>query len=895
MGKRKNRQPDVNDEASMHSSESGEDTKSDGLKCPHIVKSINGNALRKSLKKSGINIECTTCSKVDANKSQVIDDDEMSPLTQPLWICLKCGHQACGRLLNKHAEHHFKTPHSDSHCLAIDTHSWSIWCYECEIMVNADSRKQLLEMVEFIKKLATTTYTPPQPAIPLPSIENKSNDNIPSTKDKQQKPLTNLTRVGGLMNLGNTCFFNSVLQCLAQTPFLVKVLEDLREPDAKFILPGGKCKPSEDAQEMELPPIEGKLEGWGNFTATLWKTLTDMQTADNNQTYRPSELLNSFKKKTSQCMDGGQHDAHELLRHLLEQVRNDDVRRYQAVILKKIGLDDKSKRQAIDGTIKAQVKFYGNQANARHLGSEPVFRGVLVSTLECLDCHHSSQRTEPFLDLSLPVLMEKPQPPVVGKRRNSGLDDSFDLMGNNITNQPSKHQMKKEKKAARKNRKNHHNSNTNKSSMSQNNMEEDQASYAESEESDADVEDNIENDGMTPQEVIESGYSSEKVSTVASPVSPSGDDELNQTNGNPPTPLEFSESTRLKNYASLELDIEAQGQLLATAALPNLSSTSIIFNSELSPEGVTVSPLSSPMTSKESPTSPMSSSQEKLMWKIVVNHDDPENKINNKEDQTKNTFSEAETDECRSGPETENSVKKHTDKRNGVNDMTTGLSKLSVTAPQSPTISSYQVASGECSIQSCLNQFTARELMSGSNKVGCEACTARENKGKKGKIVCTSSTKQYLISRVPAVLILHLKRFQSQRFGFRKVTKHVAFPIILNLAPVCKYHDKLKMYSLYGVVEHSGTLHGGHYVAYVKARQPLDASDPRWAFLPKAGANDVEQENSRESARIDEVNAEKVQPPPGRWYHVSDSRVMEVDEASVLKSEAYLLFYERIL
>lgn len=24
------------------------------------------------------------------------------------------------------------------------------------------------------------------------------------------------------------------------------------------------------------------------------------------------------------------------------------------------------------------------------------------------------------------------------------------------------------------------------------------------------------------------------------------------------------------------------------------------------------------------------------------------------------------------------------------------------------------------------------------------------------------------------------------------------------------------LYSLYGVVEHSGTLHGGHYVAYVK-------------------------------------------------------------------------------
>ena len=34
--------------------------------------------------------------------------------------------------------------------------------------------------------------------------------------------------------------------------------------------------------------------------------------------------------------------------------------------------------------------------------------------------------------------------------------------------------------------------------------------------------------------------------------------------------------------------------------------------------------------------------------------------------------------------------------------------------------------------------------------------------------------------------------------------------------------------------------------------------------------------------------------PPGRWFHVSDSRINEVTEASVLKAQAYLLFYERI-
>jgi ubiquitin carboxyl-terminal hydrolase 16/45 len=42
----------------------------------------------------------------------------------------------------------------------------------------------------------------------------------------------------------------------------------------------------------------------------------------------------------------------------------------------------------------------------------------------------------------------------------------------------------------------------------------------------------------------------------------------------------------------------------------------------------------------------------------------------------------------------------------------------------------YQCDDGECSVQSCLNQFTALELMAGNNKVGCENCTKRQNQGK---------------------------------------------------------------------------------------------------------------------------------------------------------------------
>lgn len=57
-----------------------------------------------------------------------------------------------------------------------------------------------------------------------------------------------------------------------------------------------------------------------------------------------------------------------------------------------------------------------------------------------------------------------------------------------------------------------------------------------------------------------------------------------------------------------------------------------------------------------------------------------------------------------------------------------------------------------------------------------------------------------------------------------------------------------KEYELYGLVEHSGTLHGGHYISYV---------------------------------RVD-----------GVWYYCSDSFVRVANEAEVYNAKPYLLFYD---
>lgn len=110
----------------------------------------------------------------------------------------------------------------------------------------------------------------------------------------------------------------------------------------------------------------------------------------------------------------------------------------------------------------------------------------------------------------------------------------------------------------------------------------------------------------------------------------------------------------------------------------------------------------------------------------------------------------------------------------------------------------------------------------------------------------------------------------------------------------------------------------------------MTQDDPRWGYLPKGARAELDQIDEQKMEL--EKQAEKVkkrqsstmkdsddslsststsssdeeenavggsdepsqEPPPGKWYYVSDSHVREMSEDSVLKAQAYILFYERI-
>nr|CAD7256014.1 unnamed protein product [Timema shepardi] len=1056
--KKKNRhQQEPGDQNGGESTESCEENQvSSTVSCPHAAKAVDLQKVKKALKFSnGISRECTECAK--SKEPTPPGEDDSSPAL--LWMCLKCGNQACGRSHRQHALKHHATPHSESHDLALSTDM----CYSCDKELSPSCKKKLLECVEFLKKQEMATFVTSKRknglAVEVKEKEDQgdsknvmSTNKSASSSSRNKTSLTNdLPRLRGLCNLGNTCFFNAVLQCLARTPFLLPVLQEINKPGQKFTLPGTD----------ELPPLEGTLAKWGSLTEILASTLEELS-SNKPEVLNPHKLLAKVTQRCPQFAGGDQHDSHELLRHLLEGVRTEDLKRYQTIILHTLGLSEKCNPSQVEKDLCNKVKVYGRQAAEQLLVPEQVFRGYLVSTVECQDCLHTSNRVESFLDLSLPVIADKPQPPVM-RRKGSTKECAGELFEGATTGgqQPSKYQVKKDRKQARKGRKKQQKGFSPLEDTTAGTViseEGDARPPDESEQSDADIEDNLDQDSKPSQEVSESGYSSEKLgnedSTLESPV-PNEDSLLSspvclgtmpssqvgielylepllpfhQEPPSSPRPLlleqEFPSSPRslspeqrsptFPRSLSPEQETPSFPRLLSPEQgspfppqhlSPEQRSPS--FPQPLSPEQRSPSfpqPLSPEQRSPSSPQ-PLSPEQgspyplQPLLPEQVspsslqtfstggpndmptctplgvfhssspgsseLNVDcaspgsllghgsasplsagDSDRPISRmafcSERGPKHTspehFAQDLSQLCISAENCNNTITALVPFKAPLLKKNLGVSGMPVIALEWYTSSTdypetfvkgseadsfeeatigtnatpspggdcgwgstlahrYQLEGDQCTVQSCLNQFTALELMTGSNKVGCENCSQRHNHGKEGKMVYTNSTKQLLVSWPPGVLILHLKRFQVFRSMFRKISCQVNFPLVLDIAPICSSKaardcptirpgQTQVLYSLYGVVEHSGGLHGGHYVAYVKVRAPITPDDPRWSFLPPNlnGRNNIVQLGQ---------DAELPEPPAGRWFHVSDSRVNEVSEERVLKSPAYLLFYERI-
>lgn len=114
---------------------------------------------------------------------------------------------------------------------------------------------------------------------------------------------------------------------------------------------------------------------------------------------------------------------------------------------------------------------------------------------------------------------------------------------------------------------------------------------------------------------------------------------------------------------------------------------------------------------------------------------------------------------------------------------------------------------GEIDLETCIKNFTVEEELKDKNQYKCEECK---------KYV--DATRKTSIWETPDVLIIQLKRFKNVGNFTTKVRCTVKYPIN-NLSfenYYSEYFPRNHKYDLYAVIQHTGSLHGGHYISHTK-------------------------------------------------------------------------------
>ena len=102
---------------------------------------------------------------------------------------------------------------------------------------------------------------------------------------------------------------------------------------------------------------------------------------------------------------------------------------------------------------------------------------------------------------------------------------------------------------------------------------------------------------------------------------------------------------------------------------------------------------------------------------------------------------------------------------------------------------------------------------------------------------------------------------------------------------------------MYAVIEHSGTLRSGHYIAYIKqSSNDDDLSNKIYSKPIDYLLSDLFKTKTDEQYQTINNTTKTINPssPPPSWYHISDNTIHKVPENKVLEADAYVLFYRRI-
>ncbi|XP_023747731.1 ubiquitin carboxyl-terminal hydrolase 1 [Lactuca sativa] len=793
--------------------------------CPHIETGINLDKVSSKI----TSLESPNC---DDCREGVLDRRASKPRgkhnkkkgsgstsdSKSIWVCLECGQFTCGGIGFPTVPHTHATRHSkqNHHPLAIQFANPNLrFCFPCNTLIPVQVSEENGEEKDAFSSVVKVLKTRPSSEKKTLDVEDVWFGNgsvITEVKSVNTEIIPENSggfyMVKGLNNLGNTCFFNSILQNLL-------AMDKLRDHFMKLETPVGPLSVSIKKLFVKTDP------------STIDKSIIN-----------PRPLFNSICTMASQFKGYQQQDSHELLRFLLDGLCNEECSK------------DKNVQKEHPTFVDA------------------LFGGQICSSVSCLECGHTSNVYEPYLDLSLPLPTKKStskKMPLVSKSKKP--------------NTPPKRREKIETKVHK-------------------------ASDPATRE---DIMEKISGITITesgiPLDDCNGNSNSSDISSWLDYLEPtkassdswldyldpcsSNDHDMVSRNG-------IQDSGDGNEHIWEDLDEAPRVQESEILLLPYKELTSTSNGNEIAEEASDFDGFGGLFDEPE---------VEVVSGPSVKNNSDSDS------DELDNSDCQVSVDKCLAYFTTteilsktdhawqcEQCTKALLEQRTRLKNKTNGIG---IGIPSDSGIEhSFLNGNGSPSIpsDSGVEDSVSNGVGNGNgNRNGngvpseMEERGSEENGGNSGLSshhqssvtdsnghdsngvedevdsssvkVIRDASKRILISKVPPILTIHLKRLsQDARGRLSKLNGHVDFKDTIDLEPYmdpscCKEKGRERyQYGLIGVVEHSGSARGGHYVAYVRGGLKDD-----WV-----------------------------------WYHASDAHVRQVSLEDVFACEAYILFYEKM-
>ncbi|KAJ7980546.1 Ubiquitinyl hydrolase 1 [Quillaja saponaria] len=310
---------------------------------------------------------------------------DLDKLSSKIWIsetvrCGDCREGAANRRgskgISKHGKKKGVTPGSHAvrharqnrHLLVVHFEEPQLcWCFLCNKLIPVEKTEEdvehndvLLDVVKLLKGQLSERSSV--------DVENVCFGGGSVMSETKSRPLLTSESsngrggyvIRGMVNLGNTCFFNSITQNLLAMDRLRSSLFNL---------------------DASVGPLTGALK---NLFAE-----TDPEAGGGLKTLlNPRSFFGCVCSKAPQFRGYQQHDSHELLHCLLDGLCTEELAMRKPI--------KSSKEDRIPSNVGTLI--------------DALFGGQISSTVCCVECGHSSTVYEPFLDISLPVPTKKPPP-----------------------------------------------------------------------------------------------------------------------------------------------------------------------------------------------------------------------------------------------------------------------------------------------------------------------------------------------------------------------------------------------------------------------------------------------------------------------------------------------------